>query len=433
MNLFDTLNEALTDEVVSKIAKLSEEEPEKTRKALDGIFYTLVAGLVRRTGSMMSVSMLFNQIQKGNQGGELIGDVMSYLNKKDKLDNILKVGDGLISQIFPAYKSPLVSMIGIYAGIKKNSSTMYSSLAAPMLIDAVSKEMDTNKLDVDGLITFLSDHHEPLFKLVPEELLEKMIPQLGLQELLSPKFVAAKKMASGKLVSIKGKNIVSTDETPASAAKGVATSTSYEEEETSSSPIPIKFLLIGLLAVAAIAGGIYWYMNFYKPSQSDLSGEELVVDSTAIQPDTITKAIVDSVAIKDSIKLATATPSLTSTEQYSTFGEGLNAYLVDKAKPVGQIFPMTNVAFVKGSQALDAESDLIIDELADLMIKYPKMQIQLQGHSNNAVGMDNKTMATKRAFAIKKRLLVKGIVDTRIDAIGTNGASNGADIKVVSK
>ncbi len=432
MNLFDTLNEALTDDVVSKIAKLSDEEPEKTRKALDGIFYTLVAGLVRRTGSMMSVSMLYNQIQKGNQGGELIGDVMSYLNKKDKLDNILKVGDGLISQIFPAYKSPLVSMIGIYAGIKKNSSTMYSSLAAPILIDAVSKEIDTNRLDVDGLITYLSDHHEPLFKLVPEELLEKMIPQLGLQELLSPKFVTAKKMASGKPVSIKGKNIVSTDETPVSASKSVAPSATYEEEETSSSPIPIKLLLIGLLGAAAIAGGIYWYMNFYKPSQS--TGEELVVDSTAIQTDTITKAIVDSVAVKDSVATTpTTTPSLTSTEQYSTFGEGLNAYLTDKAKPVGQVFPMSNVAFIKGSQALDAESDLIIDELADLMTKYPKMQIQLQGHSSNAVGMDNKTMATKRAFAIKKKLLVKGIVETRIDAIGANGTGNGADIKVVSK
>lgn len=431
MNLFDTLNEALTDDVVSKIAKLSDEEPEKTRKALDGIFYTLVAGLVRRTGSMMSVSMLFNQIQKGNQGGELIGDVMSYLNKKEKLDTILKVGDGLISQIFPAYKSPLVSMIGIYAGIKKNSSTMYSSLAAPILIDAVSKEIDTNRLDVDGLITYLSDHHEPLFKLVPEDLLEKMIPQLGLQELLSPKFVTAKKAVSAKPVSIKGKSIVPTDETPASTSKSVAPSATYEEEETSSSPIPVKLLLFGLLGAAVIAGGVYWYMNFYKSTPS--TGEEIVVDSTAIQTDTITKAIVDSVAVKDSIAKTATTPTLTSTEQYSTFGEGLNTYLTDKTKPVGQIFPMSNVAFIKGSQALDAESDLIIDELADLMIKYPKMQIQLQGHSNNAVGMDNKTMATKRAFAIKKKLLVKGIVDTRIDAIGVNGASNGADIKIVSK
>jgi outer membrane protein OmpA-like peptidoglycan-associated protein len=463
MNLFDTLNEALTDEVVSKIAKLSDEEPEKTRKALDGIFYTLIAGLIRRTGSMMSVSMLYNQIQKGNQDGEMIGDVMSYLDKKEKLDHILKVGEGLVSQIFPAYKSPLVSMIGIYAGIKKNSSTMYSSIAAPILIDAVNKEIVTNKFDVDGLITYLSGHRDTLFKLVPEELLEKMIPQLGLQELLSSKFAIAKKMESGKLIPFKGKNIVSTDETPVSTTKKIALdkldssknknvvsademavsetksatilAENEKEEETSSSPIPIKLLVIGLLGVLAIAGGVYWYMNFYKPTQSQSTNLELIIDSTAIQPDTITKAIIDSVTIKDSINLASAksVPPPPSTEQNITFVESVNTYLADKSKPVGKVFSMTNVSFIKGSQSLDSKSDLVIKELADLMKKYPKMQVQLQGHSTNAVGMDNKSMATKRAFAIKKRLLVKGIKEKRIDAIGVSGVSDGADFKVVTK
>jgi hypothetical protein len=463
MNLFDTLNEALTDEVVSKIAKLSDEEPEKTRKALDGIFYTLIAGLIRRTGSMMSVSMLYNQIQKGNQDGEMIRDVMSYLDKKEKLDHILKVGEGLVSQIFPAYKSPLVSMIGIYAGIKKNSSTMYSSIAAPILIDAVNKEIVTNKFDVDGLITYLSDHRDTLFKLVPEELLEKMIPQLGLQELLSSKFAIAKKMESGKLIPFKGKNIVSTDQTPVSTTKKIALdkldssknknvvsademavsetksatilAENQKEEETSSSPIPIKLLVIGLLGVLAIAGGVYWYMNFYKPTQSPSTNLELIIDSTAIQPDTITKAIIDSVTIKDSINLASAksVPTPPSTEQNINFVEIVNTYLADKSKPVGKVFSMTNVAFIKGSQALDSKSDLVIKELADLMKKYPKMQVQLQGHSTNAVGMDNKSMATKRAFAIKKRLLVKGIKEKRIDAIGVSGVSDGADFKVVTK
>ncbi len=428
MNLFDTLNEALNEEVVSKIAKLSDEEPERTKKALDGIFYTLIAGLVRRTGSMMSVSMLYNQVQKGNQGGELIGDVMSYLNKKDKLEGILKVGDGLVSQVFPAYKSPLVSMIGTYAGIKKNSSTMYSSLAAPILIDAVSKEIDTNKLDVDGLIAFLSDHHEPLFQKAPEELLEKMIPQLGLQELQSAKFASVKKSVSAKPVSIRGKAIVNED--------SAVPATEEEMEVSESSPLPIKLIIGAILAVAVVAGGIYWYKNIYEPSQNAAPIEEVAlpaIDSLIVAPkDSI---VVDSAAIKlkaDSVAKA-ATPSLTSNEQFSSFGEGLNTYLADKAKPNGQVFPITNVAFVRGSQALDSESDLIIAELADLMIKYPKMQIQVQGHSSNAVGTDNKSMATKRAFSIKKKLLAKGIVDTRIDAIGTTGAGNGADVKIVSK
>ena len=425
MNLFDTLNEALNEEVVSKIAKLSDEEPEKTKKALDGIFYTLVAGLVRRTGSMMSVNMLYNQVQKGNQGGELIGDIMPYLNKKDKLDIILKSGDGLISQIFPAYKSPLVSMIGTYAGIKKNSSTMYSSLAAPILIDAVNKEIDNNKLDVDGLTAFLSDHHEPLFKKAPEELLEKMIPQLGLQELQSAKFGSAKKIVSAKPVYIKGKNTV--NEEPAVSEK-------EEYEVSERSPLPIKLIIGAILAVAIVAGGIYWYKNIYESSQNLSPTEEntlSTIDSTAFQKDNMD---VDSAAIRikaDSLKKAAL--SLDSNEQFSSFGEELNAYLSDKAKPSGQVFPITKVAFVKGSQALDAESDLVIAELFDLMAKYPKMQIQVQGHSSDAIGNDNQTMATKRAFAIKKKLLAKGIVETRIDAIGTAGTSNGADVKIVSK
>lgn len=420
MNLFDTLNEALNDEVVSKIAKLSDEDPERTKKALDGIFYTLVAGLVRRTGSMMSVSMLYNQVQKGNQGGELIGDVMSYLNKKDKLDTILKTGDGLVSQIFPAYKSPLVSMIGTYAGIKKNSSTMYSSLAAPILIDAVSKEIDTNKLDVDGLISFLSEHHEPLFKKAPEDLLEKMIPQLGLQELQSPKFASAKRSVSAKPVSIKGRT----------HQEESAVVDNSEEEEESKSPLPIKWIVIFLVVAIILSGVGYWYKNYYEPTKTEIPAEEAILPAIDSLSMTTDSSIIDSTKAKVD---TTAKPSLSSNEQFSSFGEKVNAYLNDKSKPNGQVFPMSNVAFIRGSQALDSESDLIIVELADLMTKYPKMQIQVQGHSDNAIGTDNKSMATKRAFSIKKKLMAKGIFDTRIDAIGTGGGGNGADIKIVTK
>ncbi|MBA4851072.1 DUF937 domain-containing protein [Emticicia sp. BO119] len=423
MNLFDTLNEAMTDEVVSKIAKLTDEEPTKTKKAIDGIFCTLIAGLVRRTGSTMSVNMLYNQVQKGNQGGDLIGDVMSYLNKKDKLDAILKTGDGLVSQIFPAYKSPLISMIGTYAGIKKNSSTMYSSLATPILIDAVSREISNNKMDVDALTTYLADHHEPLFKRTPEELVEKMIPQLGLQELLSPKFTSTKRVIAPKSASVKPKTSTAVN-TPQYVAEP-----EEEEESSANSAFPVKWLLIFLVVIAAAAGGYYYYENYYKPSQAGASQEETTVlgDSTLTDG---TATAVDSVAI-DSAK---ATPAISNvTTGGGALTKEVEPYLIDNTKPVGQIFTMKDVSFVKGSQALDDKSTGAINELADLLKKYPKMQVRIQGHSTDAVGIDNKAMATKRAFAIKKRLLVAGITDTRIDAIGIQGGGDKADIKIVTK
>lgn len=426
MNLFDTLNEAMTDEVVSKIAKLTDEEPTKTKKAIDGIFCTLIAGLVRRTGSTMSVNMLYNQIQKGNQGGDLIADIMSYLTKKDKLDAILKTGDGLVSQIFPAYKSPLISMIGTYAGIKKNSSTMYSSLATPILIDAVSREISNNKMDVEALTTYLADHHESLFKRTPEELVEKMIPQLGLQELLSPKFSSTKRVIAPKPASVKPK-------TPGSTTTSTPQVTEVEEEESSeSSAFPVKWLLIFLVVIAAAAGGYYYYQNYYVPSQSATSPEETTVIGDSLSTDTASTAPIDTAAIKDTTKAAPATATTAPATGGSLTSE-LDPYLADKTKPVGQVFTMKDVSFVKGTQALDDKSAASINELAELLKKYPKMQIRIQGHSTDAVGIDNKAMATKRAFAIKKRLLVAGITDTRIDAIGIQGEGDKADLKIVSK
>lgn len=423
MNLFDTLNEALNEDVVSKIAKLTDEEPSKTKKALDGIMYTLVAGLIRRTGSTMSVNMLFNQIQKGSRGGDLITSPMSYLEKKDKLESITKNGEGLVSQIFPAYKSPLISMIGTYAAIKKNSSTMYSSLMAPLLIDAVSKEISDKKLDVEGLINFLIEHHEPLFQKAPDDLMEKMIPSLGLQELTSGKFTATKRAAA---ISSSPKQQI-----PKIVSSLDKDSTSDDSEYSSSnSPISLKWLLIGLGVVLAIAAGIYYYYNIYQPSTEPSTEEEVsMVDTVAISVPDSTKILVDST--KDS--LATTQTIGAGLDEFSTFGASLNTYLADATKPAGQIIPMTNVRFVKGTAKPDTDSDLLVSELADLMKKYPKLQVQIQGHANDAGAVNNNKIALRRAFAIKTILESKGVEAKRIDAVGSGNQANKVDIKVVTK
>lgn len=426
MNLFDTLNEALTDEVVSKLAKLTDEDPAKTKKAIDGILCTLIAGLVRRTGSTMSVNMLYNQIQKGNQGGRLIGDVISYLNRKEDLDAILKVGDSQVSQIFPAYKSPLVSLIGIYAGIKKNSSSTYASLITPILIDAVSVEIANNKMDVDALTAYLAEHHEPLFKKAPEELMEKMIPQLGLQELLSPKFPLPKRVVTGKPTPQKSKaGAAPVDHQPVEAV---------EEEISEGSSFPIKGLLIFLVIVAAVAGGYYWYENYYKPSDTDTIQEETTVmeDSLSTGIDTTNTIAIDSLATKDSSAAQVAAPDATSTAGGSLSKE-IDAYLADATKPAGQVFALKDIVFIKGSYALDDKSESSIKELVALFNKYPKLQIRIQGHSTDAVGVDNKTMAVKRAYAIKRKMLAAGVYDTRIDAIGITGQGDKTEVKIVAK
>lgn len=424
MNLFDTLNEALSEDVVSKISKLTEEEPDKTKKALEGIMYTLVAGLIRRTGSAMSVNMLFNQIQKGSRGGELIASPMSYLEKKDKFEGVLKSGEGLVSQIFPAYKSPLISMIGTYSGIKKNSSTIYSAFMAPVLIDAVAKEIHDKKLDVDGLVNYLLEHHEPLLEKAPEDLMEKMIPSLGLQELTSGKFSASKKVAIGsskKIQKVKDVSSLNHEEVET-------------EEDSSGSPISLKWLIGLLVAALAIAGGVYYYLNFYQnTTENEAEAQQIIQTDTT---DTVPVDTTLSIARKDTVNKDTVTTALPVPpvigDDYSSFGASLNTYLADASKKAGEIIPMSNIKFVAGTATPDPDSDLIISELADLMQKFPKSQVQLQGYASDA-GAKNATIAMRRAFAIKVALEKKGIEPKRIDAIGSGNQANKVDVKIVSK
>ncbi len=427
MNLFDTLNEALTDDVVSKIAKLTDENPEKTRKAINGITYTFVAGLIRRTGSTMSVNMLYTQIQRGGQEGDLIRNIGSHLGNKEVFENTLKSGDFLVSQIFPAFKGPLVSLMGFYAGIKKTSATTYVTLTSAILIDAVAKEMSVKKMDVQAMSDFLCDHHEELFKLLPADLGEKMIPQLGLQELLTPKFTSGKKNRN-ILKNIAPATIGSTNSEEKNNSDNIAENT--DSEETKSGGISNKMIIIVAAALVAISAGVYWYMNMYLP-KTQTPIETVETDTTAAITDTVGVAPVDSIgtAAKDSAANKVATPE----EQLSSFVDEINKYLDDKTSERGQVFTNTGIVFIKGSQALDSSSDESIAAIVSIMKKHSKIQIQIQGHSDNAVGMDNKTMATKRAFTIKKKLMNKGISQKRIDAIGISGSGNNTDIKVVSK
>ncbi len=426
MNLFDTLNEALTDDVVSKIAKLTDEDSEKTRKAFNGIIYTFVAGLIRRTGSTMSLNMLYNQIQRGSQEGELVRNIPSYLGNKESFDSILKSGDALVSQVFPAFKGPLVSLMGFYAGIKKTSSTTYVTFIAAVLVDAVAKEMSVKKMDVQALSDFLCDHHEELFRILPADLGEKMIPQLGLQELLTPKFTSGKK---NKNIL---KNITSASIGTNAEEKNNSEPVDNEKAEstTDAGGISNKVIMIVAALLVAVSAGVYWYMNVYIP-QTQVKIETVETDTTAAITDTVGVAPVDSIgtAAKDSVANKIATPE----EQLGSFLDEINKYAEDKSSESGKVFANSGIVFIKGSQALDSASDESIAAIVSIMKKYPKIKIQIQGHSDNAVGMDNKTMATKRAFTVKKKLMNKGISQKRIDAVGISGSGNNTDIKVVSK
>ena len=67
MNLFESFDNILADGFIDKLNTYTTDNLGDFEIASKGIFYTLVAGLIRRSNSDMSAGMLFNQVNERYQ------------------------------------------------------------------------------------------------------------------------------------------------------------------------------------------------------------------------------------------------------------------------------------------------------------------------------------------------------------------------------
>jgi outer membrane protein OmpA-like peptidoglycan-associated protein len=409
MNLFEGFDEVVNHDFVKQMKSLSNDNLGDVEVAMKGVFYTLLAGLIRRTDSDMSSGMLYNQIKEKYKNNSIPYDKLSIFEKKATIDNVTENGSKIISQIFPAYKSPLLSMIGSYANTSKNTTVLSSGITASLLVDLLGKRVAEENMDKESLVYFLKQHHELLLQKAPESLMEKMIPALGLQELVNSKIVTMKRPEP---------NTKNNDEVEVPKAF-------VEYQDNESETFFNKKVLIAILAFLIIGAGGYYFWSA-NDSFDSLTEEEPPVDSLVQEMQFVDSLseVSGKTVNADTIVEASDTLLTTNSEK-----EQFQNYILDTSQKKGKEFDFTSIQFVDKTYELTAASFPVIEELASLMNSNQKVQIKIIGFSEE----NYQKLNNKRAFAIKKVLLSKGVNTIRIDAGSGGKGGNFPRLKVVSK
>ena len=82
-------------------------------------------------------------------------------------------------------------------------------------------------------------------------------------------------------------------------------------------------------------------------------------------------------------------------------------------------FNAKNVTFLTGSSKLTKQAKSELDELVIILNKYPKLGINIGGHTDNTGKADkNLALSQTRADEVKKYLVEKGITEDRLTATG---------------
>lgn len=380
MKLFDQYDTIFTPARLEAFGKLIDQPSGDLTKAVKGVYYTLVAGLIRRSQSSMGSNLLFNQISQSGGPGGVIEELDSILADRKKADAVQEKGLKVISQVFPAFKSPLISTLGAYAGVNKQSATWVITIVTQVLMDALAQITQEEQFTASDLIYFIQKHQEPLLSSAPEGLLEKMVPALGLQDLQNLKINPVQKKVIPPTVK-KEESIVEGSDTTGQLFSG-------------------KSLIIGIFVVGLIAGAIYWFQqNPSLPTTEVVSTDEVI-----ITPDQI-----------DSLLNVTepVTGDTTSVTAPLYFTEML-AYVADASQPAGKRFITPELSFSIGQIAPDSSAQGAIDALVQAMSVYPTLEIKIEGYGTRP----DPKLGLKRAMGLKTTLLSSGIDNRRIDVAG---------------
>lgn len=391
MNLFESFDEIVNDEFIEKFKSYTSTTHGDLNVMVKGIFYTLLAGMIRKTYSDMSAGMLYSQIQENAKKIDLPSNLSSIFSQPAVVNKIDADGSKIISQVFPAYKSPLLSMISTYSGVSKTNTALASGIIANVMVTLFSQDMDKDKM-----ITILRQHHEPLIQAIPEGLLEKMIPSLGLHDLLGSKPVPLKKADSPQ--QPKSREEAPIEYPSTSSGKNAGT-------------------IVGIVAGLAILGAAaYWYMN-KDGEMSFFSKKEVPVES------------IDA-PFEDSVSVSTPPPAPTvskpvSGDEFADF----KSYILNKNEATGKEFEFKSITFVTDSVSLPTTSVAVVDSIATLMKDNSRLQIKITAFS----GSGETAFNNKRAFSVKRVLTRAGIQGVRIDAVSGGIGEDFAKIKVITK
>ncbi len=435
MNLFEELRELLVGEVANKAANILGEKEEKVKIALEGLVPTFVGGLMKRASNEAGATTLLNVVKKSNNDGNIVEQLDLLLKNKENFANFVEKGNSLVSMLLPDKKSSIATMISQFAGVRNSSATSLLSVVAPLVVGKLGSLITSQGLDKTGLANVILDQKSILLDETPESLQPKMIDVLGLATFMSEE-IKPVQFATGIIKSNTTQTI-----TPKKAIENRPVTYSdkdYDLQGGSGMSTP-KWLLPTIL-IAAVLGGLGYFATTYDWSklrsnstiESETSQTEQVtnaqIDTTNLPKDTLISKVDSVVALIADSAIKMVGINLPNGQKLDlaegTFNYKFAKYLSDSSSKVNQTFTFDNLNFEVNTPNLVAGSDKTIQDLAKIMVAYPRVQVKLTSHTDNAGdSLQNRKLSLKRAFTVKGLLIANGVQDLRIDFTG-RGSSN---------
>lgn len=362
-----------------------------TKTALGALVPVVLSGFAQKGSSQSGADGILEMI-KGNKTG-LLDNLGSVLGNADDSKGLLDSGKGIIASLFGNKTSSIIDLIAPFAGIKKESANSLMSLAGPVVLGALGKEVAGKNLGASGLMGLLGGQTNFIKAALPSGL-------AGLGDLAG----------LGSLAGI------------GSAAMGAVGAS----KGATGSRLPVLAVL-GLLAAAAAFITYKNINSLEKPLEGDNHG--YVGRGIKQNPAVAARQAAQALAAKVDPKLGaffgfTLPNGVALNIPENGIENRLIKFIADPAQTVQPAetatwYSFDRINFETGKSTLTAESAEQVKNIAEILNAFPTVSLKIGGYTDN-VGDDaaNLKLSGDRATTVMNELLKLGVAPNRLSAEG---------------
>jgi OmpA-OmpF porin, OOP family len=407
MNLLALLKDNLTPEIISKAANLVGEDQTSTATAMSGILPAVLGSVVGKASTEEGASSIMSMISGGEDNGGMLDNLGSMLGGGSSTANMLSGGSGILSSLLGDKVGGIASLIGSFAGIKSGSASSLMSMAAPMVMGLIGKQVSSNGLNTSGLMSMLAGQKDHIAAAMPAGLGDKLGGLLGMGSMFS----GASNLMSGMA---------------GDASKTVSSATNYASDrvEEAAGGLP-KWLLPLLIGAAVIAGLLYFMKGCNKTPETVTStmdslstGMSAGMDSMASSASSAVSSATDAVKKLFTLKLPDGSeievPEGSLEDQIVKFIQDDNQKIDKKVW-----FNFDRLLFDTGKSTLKAESQEQIQKTVAILKAFPKVKIKIGGYTDNVGNAaSNMKLSAERAKVVMDAIVAGGIDKSRLESEG---------------
>lgn len=368
-NILDMLGGAIGDQFAKHASTYLGESEDDTRSTLGMLIPALLGGMAAEGSTVDGAARLLSELADRDVDSGILGDLAGLFSGSERTQSVMDLGTRLVQGLLGEKAAALISAVVGLTRMSSGSVGKLLSLGAPLLFGLVKKLVTEHDLFASDLMHLLQEQ----FASIKSKLDPRIIDALGLGTLfenpVTPAIAAA--VAAGPDMAL-------------AAAPAERLDDPAEDEDEADSLI--GRLLPWLLLLAGLLGGLAWLRGCQPQTQLTGQAPPAPSPATAVAP----SATADS---------ATALPA--------------------------------KIYFEVGTAQLGQAATQTIDGVA-AAIRAQSLNVELTGYTDRTGDVaKNMELAKQRAFAVRDRLVAKGIAASRITmkpplAVAVTGSTTGS-------